>query len=86
MAVAFWIYVLLIFLLVVRFRRNIIDRCRSIYFLFNIPGPFSIPLLGSTWMMKWRISGRFIATPSELSYTFRIDSANFGMGSLLYAT
>lgn len=25
----------------------------------RIPGPLSIPLLGTTWQLKWRIEGRF---------------------------
>lgn len=56
MAVAVWVYLAVLAVLAVHFRQRIIDRCRLIYFLYKIPGPFSVPILGTTWMMKWRIS------------------------------
>ncbi|KAI6184265.1 hypothetical protein M3Y97_00577600 [Aphelenchoides bicaudatus] len=54
MAVSFWAYLTIFILLVTHFRRRIIDRCRLIYYLMQLNGPISIPVLGSLWMMKWR--------------------------------
>ncbi|VDN32690.1 unnamed protein product [Cylicostephanus goldi] len=28
----------------------------------KIPGPYSIPVLGTTWQFKWNIAGKFLAT------------------------
>lgn len=51
----------LLLLCLVLFHRKIIElvynRLRLTWYVMKIPGPFSIPLLGTTWQLKWKIDG-----------------------------
>ncbi|CAJ0931761.1 unnamed protein product, partial [Mesorhabditis belari] len=42
-------------ILVVLFWRRIVDRLRLVYYVDKMPGPFSIPILGTTWQFQWAI-------------------------------
>ncbi|VDO76968.1 unnamed protein product [Heligmosomoides polygyrus] len=49
-----------IFALILYWRRMlpaIRERMRMIKYVERIPGPYSIPLLGTTWQFKWNIAG-----------------------------
>lgn len=60
MGIAGEICVGLFVLIILRFWRKILDRCRLIYYLSKIPSPISVPILGHTWMMKFKMSDLMI--------------------------
>lgn len=59
------------------------ERMRLINYVEKIPGPYSIPILGTTWQFKWNIAGlllliskKFILSKLNTRAKEKVDAIN----------